>query len=47
MKSKTKRKQEVIKNLTNTILKESQKIGGGNKELMSKLQIKLDNLIQQ
>jgi len=42
--TKKERKQEVIKNLTNTIKKESLKIGGGNKDLIAKFQDKLDNL---
>ena len=37
-----KKRLEVIKNLENTLFKESLKIGGGNKELMIKLQEKLD-----
>lgn len=36
------RRAEVIKNLTETIHKESLKVGGGNKELMAKFQVKLD-----
>jgi hypothetical protein len=42
--TKTQRKTEVIKNLSNTIHKESLKVGGGNKELMKKFQEKLDKL---
>ncbi len=42
---KKQRKQEVIDNLTNTINSESAKIGGGNKELIEKLQFKLDDAI--
>ena len=38
------RRAEVIKNLTETIHKESLKVGGGNKELMERFQLKLDNL---
>lgn len=37
-----KKRLEVIKNLENTLFKESLKVGGGNKELMIKLQAKLD-----
>ena len=37
-----KKRLEVIKNLENTLFKESLKVGGGNKELMVKLQAKLD-----
>ena len=42
---KKQRKQEIIDNLTNTINSESAKIGGGNKELIEKLQFKLDDAI--
>jgi len=44
--NKKQKRQEVIDNITNTIRIESKKVGG-NKELIQKLQIKLDNLIQQ
>jgi len=43
--SKTKRREEIIKNITNTINKESQKVGGGNKELIEKLEFKLEDII--
>ena len=36
------RRAQIIKNLTETIHKESLKVGGGNKELMAKFQAKLD-----
>jgi hypothetical protein len=39
-----KKRLEIIKNLENTIFKESLKVGGGNKELMVKLQVKLDKV---
>jgi len=42
---KKQRKQEIIDNLTNTINSESAKIGGGNKDLIEKLQLKLDDAI--
>jgi hypothetical protein len=42
---KKQRKQEIINNLTNTINSESAKIVGGNKDLIQKLQFKLDDAI--
>ena len=40
--SKTQRREEVIKNISNTIFKETQKIGGGNQDLIDKLTEKLE-----
>lgn len=40
-----KRREEIIKNLQNTIDTESQKVGGGNKELIEKLEFKLEDII--
>lgn len=39
-----KRRKEIIELLTNTIQKEQEKIGGGNKELIEKLSDKLEAL---
>lgn len=36
--NKKQRKEEIIKNLTNTITKEQEKHGGGNKELIGKFE---------
>lgn len=36
--NKKERKDEIIKNLTNTITKEQKKHGGGNKELIGKFE---------
>jgi len=41
-----KRREEIINNLQNTIDTESQKVGGGNKELIEKLQFKLQDVIE-
>jgi hypothetical protein len=40
----TKRKKEIIRLLENTIRKEQEKKGGGNKELIEKLEIKLQEV---
>jgi hypothetical protein len=42
--TKKQRRTEIIKNLTNCIAIENAKVGQGNKELMQKLQDKLDVL---
>ena len=42
--TKKQRRIEIIKNLTNCINVENAKVGQGNKELMQKLQDKLDVL---
>jgi len=42
-----KRKNEIIKLLTNTIDTEKLKTGGGNKELIEKLEIKLEDVINK
>lgn len=39
-----KRQQEIIKNLTNTIKSEEEKVGGGNKELILNLTKKLEQI---
>ena len=39
-----KRQQEIIKNLTNTIKSEEEKVGGGNKELIASLSKKLQEV---
>jgi|TARA_B110000977_G_scaffold196369_1_gene276601 hypothetical protein len=42
--TKKQRRTEIIKNLTNCIAIENAKVGQGNKELMKKLQEKIDVL---
>ena len=42
--TKKQRRTEIIKNLTNCIAIENAKVGQGNKELMKKLQEKIDAL---
>jgi len=43
MRSNSK-KNEIIKNLENTIKIEKSKVGGGNSDLIEKLQYKLEDL---
>lgn len=40
---KKKRIEEIIKNLKNTIRKEKEKTGGGNKDIIEKLTYKLED----
>lgn len=42
--TKKQRRAQIVKNLTETIHTESLKVGGGNKDLMERFQLKLDNL---
>ena len=42
--TKKQRREDIIKNLTNCIANENLKEGQGNKELMAKLQEKIDTL---
>ena len=42
--NKKQRKQEIISNLETTIQSEQAKVGGGNKELIERFQLKLENI---
>lgn len=42
--SKKQKRAHIIENLTETIHKESLKVGGGKKDLISKFQQKIDDL---
>lgn len=44
--TKTQKRKEIQTNLENTINFEESKIGGGNKELITKLQLKLDKVLK-
>jgi ParB-like chromosome segregation protein Spo0J len=42
--TKKQKRAQIIENLETTIKSDSEKVGGGNKELMAKFQQKIDDL---
>jgi hypothetical protein len=44
--TKKQKREDIRTNLQNTINFEESKIGGGNKELIAKLQLKLDKVLK-